>query len=226
MKNQYSIIKKIDLLALFLKKSNLNYEARIIKKISENLSGTAIVVDVQPEYESYISFDIAEMLDELIDSYSKILFLYNGANTVGDIDEYGLKRFYFEKLDWDEDRINKLIDKSTFFDKGYGFFREIMDSDLCYAYPNIVALVKYMISSGIHDIRDLSESDVGKINIDEFLFEDLERYIFHIPELNDIIANWNGSSIMGGGENECLAEVEILADARGLTFNRVEKFTF
>ena len=79
-----------------------------------------------------------------------------------------------------------------------------MDSDLCFAYDDIVALAKYMISSGIHDIRDLSESDVDKANIEELLFENLEDYGFNIPELNDIIANWNGSSIMGGGKNECL----------------------
>ena len=226
MKNQQLIIKKIKLLARFLKNSNLNYESKIIKKISENLSGTVIVVDVQPEYENYIGFDIAEMLDDLIDNYSKILFLYNGADTVGHIDEYGLKQFYFDKLDWDEDRANKLIGKSTFFDKGYGFFRDIMDSDLCFAYSDIVALARYMINTDIHDIRDLSEDDVDKLNIDELLFEDLEDYGFNIPELNDIIANWNGSSIMGGGKNECLAEVEILADARDLVFNRIEKFTF
>jgi hypothetical protein len=65
-----------------------------------------------------------------------------------------------------------------------------------------------------------------KINIEGLLFESLEDHGFNIPELDDIIVKWNGSSIMGGGENECLAEVEILADARGLAFNRVEKFTF
>ena len=210
MKNQQLIIKKIKLLARFLKNSNLNYESRIIKKISENLSGTVIVVDVQPEYENYIGFDIAEMLDDLIDNYSKILFLYNGADTVGYIDEYGLKQFYFDKLDWDEDRANKLIGKSTFFDKGYGFFRDIMDSDLCFAYSDIVALARYMINTDMHDIRDLSEDDVDKLNIDELLFEDLEDYGFNIPELNDIIANWVDADLI---EDPGFCSFEELYDA-------------
>jgi len=185
-----------------------------------------IVVDVQPEYESNTYFDIGDMLHTAVNDYDDVLFLYNGEDTLGMVSESALKDFYFEKLDYDEEAFDDLLSKSTFFDKGYGFFRDVMDSSVCFDRTSIVKIVKYMIDNDIQDIRDLEEEDVDAIGVSELLVDDLEDYGFWVPELEEVLPRWNGSDLAGGARNECMAEVEILGTAQGLSFNHIDSFIY
>ena len=186
--------------------------------------GSLIVVDVQPEYESNTPFDIDDMLRTAAE-YDRVLFLYNGPE-MGMIDEQGLRHYYLEKLDWDQDTFDDLMANASFFDKGYGFFRDVMDSGICFPRQDIIRLVKYMIDNNLGDIRDLEEEDVDNVGISDLLYDDLEDYGFWIPELEEILPRWGGSDIAGGARNECLAEVEILGSALGLSFNQVDQFIY
>jgi len=199
----------------------------IRNKLIEQASnkGSLIVVDIQPEYESGATFDIGDMLRAAAE-YNEVLFLYNGADTLGMIDEQSLRNYYFEKLDYDEETYEELMSVSEFFDKGYGFFRDVMDSDICFDRNSVIKIVKYMIDNDVQDIRDLEEEDVQSIGVSELLFDDLEDYGFWVPELQDVLPQWNGSDIAGGARNECLAEVEILAAAQGLSFRQVNEFIY
>ena len=196
-------------------------------KLIEQASGkgSLIVVDIQPEYESGATFDIGDMLRSAAE-YDRVLFLYNGADTLGMIDEQSLRNYYFEKLDYDEEVYEELMSVSEFFDKGYGFFRDVMDSGICFDRSSVIKIVKYMIDNDVQDIRDLEEEDVEAIGVNELLFDDLEDYGFWVPELQDVLPQWNGSDIAGGARNECLAEVEILAAAQGLSFRQVNEFIY
>lgn len=185
----------------------------------------AVVVDVQPEYENVFSFDVGDLL-HAANEYDKVLFLYNGADTLGMVSEDDLRHYYLKKLDYDEEAYNNLMSGAIFFDKGYGFFRDIMDSSACFDRPSIVKIVGYMIDNNVSDIRDLNEDDVEKIGVGELLFDDLEVYGFWLPELSDVLPLWTGSDIMGGGRNECMAEVEILGNAQGLRFNQRNEFIY
>lgn len=187
--------------------------------------GLLIVVDIQPEYEGGATFDIGDMLRAAAE-YDEVLFLYNGADTLGMIDEASLRNYYFEKLDYDEEVFEELMSVSEFFDKGYGFFRDVMDSGICFDRNSVIKIVKYMIDNDVQDIRELEEEDVEAIGVNELLFDDLEDYGFWVPELQDVLPRWNGSDIAGGARNECLAEVEILAAAQGLSFNQVDQFIY
>ena len=185
-----------------------------------------VVVDIQPEYESNTTFDIGDMLRSAAEDYSSVLFLFNGEDTLGMVSESALKNFYFEKLDYDEEVFDELLSKSEFFDKGYGFFRDVMDSSVCFDRTSIVKIVKYMIDNDIRDIRELEEEDVDAIGVSELLVDDLEDYGFWVPELEEVLPQWNGSDLAGGSRNECMAEVEILGAAQGLSFNHVDQFIY
>ena len=187
--------------------------------------GSLIVVDIQPEYESGVTFDIGDMLRAAAE-YDEVLFLYNGADTLGMIDEQSLRNYYFEKLNYDEETYQELMSVSEFFDKGYGFFRDVMDSNICFDRNSVIKIVKYMIDNNVQDIRDLDEEDVQSIGVSELLFDDLEDYGFWVPELQDVLPQWNGSDIAGGARDQCLAEVEILAAAQGLSFRQVDEFIY
>jgi hypothetical protein len=103
-----------------------------------------VVVDIQPEYESNTTFDIGDMLRAAAEDYDSVLFLYNGEDTLGMVSEDALKNYYFEKLDYDVEAYEELLSNSEFFDKGYGFFRDVMDSNVCFDRSSIVKIVKYM----------------------------------------------------------------------------------
>ena len=199
---------------------------RVLLEQEQGSKGSLVVVDVQPEYESNTRFDIGDMLRTAAEDYSRVLFLFNGEDTLGMISESALKNFYFEKLDYDEEAFEDLLSKSTFFDKGYGFFRDVMDSSVCFDRASIVKIVKYMIDNDIRDIRDLEEEDIESIGVSELLIEDLEDYGFWIPELEEVLPQWSGSDLAGGARNECMAEVEILGAAQGLSFNHVDRFIY
>jgi len=184
-----------------------------------------LVVDVQPEYESNTTFDIGDMLRSATE-YDSVLFLFNGEDTLGMISESALKDYYFEKLDYDEEVFDELLSKSEFFDKGYGFFRDVMDSGVCFDRNQIVKIVKYMLDNDLQDIRDLSEEDVDAIGVNELLFDDLEDYGFYVPELSEVLPSWNGSALAGGARDECMAEVEILGAAQGLNFHHIDDFIY
>ena len=188
-------------------------------------SGSLIVVDIQPEYEPNTPFDIGDMLRTAV-NYDRVLFLYNGEDSLGMISESALKDFYFEKLDYDEEVFEELMSVASFFDKGYGFFRDVMDSSVCFDRLSIVKIVKYMIDKDIRDIRELEEEDIEAIGVSELLVDDLEDYGFWVPELEEILPSWNDSDLVGGARNECMAEVEILGAAQGLSFNHIDDFIY
>ena len=185
-----------------------------------------VVVDIQPEYEDNATFDIGDMLRSAAEEYDSVLFLFNGEDTLGMISESALKNYYFEQLDYDEEVFHELMSKSEFFDKGYGFFRDVMDSGVCFDRNQIVKIVKYMLNNDLHDIRELSEEDIEAIGVDELLFDDLEDYGFWIPDLSEVLPSWSGSALAGGARDECMAEVEILGAAQGLSFNHVDNFIY
>ena len=199
---------------------------KVLLEQEQGSKGNLVVVDVQPEYESNTPFDIGDMLRTAAEDYSRVLFLFNGEDTLGMVSESALKNFYFEKLDYDEELFDDLLSKSTFFDKGYGFFRDVMDSSVCFDRASIVKIVKHMIDNDIRDIRDLEEEDIESIGVSELLIEDLEDYGFWIPDLEDELPSWSGSDLAGGARNECMAEVEILGAAQGLSFNHVNQFIY
>jgi len=199
---------------------------RVLVEQEQGSKGSLVVVDVQPEYESNTPFDIGDMLRTAAEDYSRVLFLFNGEDTLGMVSEFELKNFYLEKLDYDEELFDDLLSKSTFFDKGYGFFRDVMDSSVCFDRASIVKIVKHMIDNDIRDIRDLEEEDIESIGVSELLIDDLEDYGFWIPDLEDELPVWNGSDLAGGARNECMAEVEILGAAQGLNFNHVDRFIY
>ena len=201
--------------------------------LKENVSSdTLVIVDVQPAYESNTPFDIGEMIEWAHENYSRILVLWNGPD-LGYVDQQGLMSFYFEKLgeylgDYEQadEMVYEFGQKSEFFDKGYGFFRDLMDDDRCYPRQHIIKIVKYMLDNDVNMLYDLTEDQFAQIDVPDLLFDELQNYGFNIPELADELPNWNGADIVGGDEDECMAEVLILGTAQGLSFNKIPKYIY
>ena len=103
-----------------------------------------IVVDIQPEYQSSIPFlrEFVKFLNSNYKKLNRLIFLYNGADTLGMISESELQMWWLE-LGLKE----HIIDNSIWFDKGYAYFRYCIDSNI--NDESTVNLVKFMLSKNI-----------------------------------------------------------------------------
>ena len=158
-----------------------------------------------------------------------IVFLYNGADTLGMIDEHSFKEWLLD-LGVDED----IVYNATFYDKGYAFFRYCMDSNI--DETAISNLVKFMIKNNINDSRDIN-SDFWDDFRNEYKGDDystgeirglLENAddMINIPDLMDFIRNYSNIVLTGGGVNECLKEVEIALMSLDKNYNVLSQFTY
>jgi hypothetical protein len=195
--------------------------------ISENQTSgkTLISVDIQPEYKNYINFNLQNWVNTINQHDGTLIFLYNGYDTLGMIDEGGYKEWLFD-LGVEEDIV---YDKAIFYDKGYAFFRYCMDNDI--EDDDIVGLVKMMIEYNINDSRELDKEFWDEF-IERHGYEHVRELIefsddcINIPDLMDFLTRYSNILLCGGGQNECLKEVEIALMALDKPYDRLESFIY
>lgn len=215
-------------------RQSINENNNLVKKKqrliteTEFSSKTIINVDIQPEYKNWITFNINNWVDFINQNgeQNNIVFLYNGADTIGMIEEYEFQNWLIE-LGIDEN----IIENATFYDKGYAFFRYCMDNSI--DEDNIVDLVKYMVGHDITDSRDIdnemwnnfmTETNHTVQDVRELL-ENADDMI-NIPDLMDFLSNYSNIVLTGGGINECLKEVEIALLALDKPYNILSQYTY
>jgi hypothetical protein len=185
-----------------------------------------VVVDIQPEYSSYISFlsNFIDFLNENYDNVSRITFLYNGYDTMGMVNENEYQMWWLENgLD------ESVLDVARFYDKGYAFFRYCMDEGV--DVDKIVGLIKLMVREGVNDSRDLDEEFWDKF-ISEYGHEDVRELLeysddcVNIPDLMDELSNYKNIILCGGGINQCLKEVEIALMSLDKNYSVLTKYTY
>jgi len=168
--------------------------------------------------------------------YDGIYYLYNGADTVGGVDENELKDWLAEKSGMEFDEAYQIMDSMQFYDKVYAFFRYCIDEGI--DNDEIVALVKFMVEKDVNDSRDLDE---------EFWDEFVDRYkeyldlspesvrellkfsddMINIPDLMDFLQRIRGKiTLVGGGLDECLKEVVIALRALDKQYNIDDVWTY
>ncbi|MFA5999557.1 MAG: hypothetical protein WC783_01050 [Candidatus Paceibacterota bacterium] len=167
-----------------------------------------IICDVQPhDVGSYINWNMKAFV-KMVNSYESILVLFNGED-FGWENEFDMMSGY---EDWGIE-----IGSCDFFDKGYAYFRGLMDNGY-----DIDELVKYMVKRDVRDSRDLDEDVLMELlDLDEVPGDNI-----FIPDVKDVLERWNGSDLCGGGANECLAELRILMDAMGMQYNVLNRWVY
>ena len=201
--------------------------------VEYSLEGTTkkelVIVDIQPDYKKYITFNMGSFVDFLNKSYKKyerILYLYNGRETVG-LDDQGSITEWLIEYGLDEEVLNIV----EFYDKGYAFLRNAMDQGI--NEDEIVHLLEYMSSNDLNDSRDLDEDNwlefsrlyPKDIDIKEYL-QDNEDCI-NIPDVLERIKYIkNNFQICGGGKTECLAEVLILIKLCKKRYSLLPQFVY
>lgn len=209
---------------------NKNIDKKKSRLITENkFQGKTIInVDIQPEYQNYITFNLDNWVGFINNNseINNIIFLYNGADTLDMIDEYSYKEWLLE-LGVDED----VLYNATFYDKGYAFFRYCMDNSI--DEDNIADLVKYMVKHNITDSRDIDEEMWNNYMVETNHTQQDVRDLLEnagdmisIPDLMDFLDNYSNIILTGGGINQCLKEVEIALLSLDRDYHTLSEFVY
>jgi hypothetical protein len=186
-----------------------------------------IIIDIQRAYADsceYLVDDMIEYLDE--NDFNSVLYLYNG-------EELGFGNFQEEVSSWiyditEDENIYEQIDQIEDFDKGYGFFRAAMDSMDGNDTDDIVGLIKYMIDNDINDSRDIEDENGDTVDIySKFGVSGLDSGdMVSIPDVIDTLKYKNNPILIGGGRDECLAEIEILLQTLDIDYDLYEPLVY
>jgi hypothetical protein len=209
---------------------NVIREERIKIKETSSIRGKTIInVDIQPEYANWINFDLHEWADWLNENSQQndIIFLYNGADTLGMISERDYKNWLMYDIGVSED----VVWNAEFFDKGYAFFRGCMDNG--WDNDALSDLARLMYKYGISDSRDIGSSKWDKfVSQSEYIDDELREFLegesetFYIPEVMDFLKRKSNILLTGGGANECLKEVEIALDALNKNYKQHRRYIY
>lgn len=144
------------------------------------------------------------------------MVLYNGRDSgLTDDDEFDVSEFLFGKNG---------SQRARYFDKGYAFFRDLMDTGVDEDF--LIELARHLLSLGLNDARELDDEDPFIVQLrDEHGYEK-DDIGFFIPELARRLQNIGPVAVLGGGVNECLAEVLILLKAMRVPFTVVDEFVY
>ena len=195
--------------------------------LTEGVAGKhLVVVDIQPEYENGFNYwleDFIEYLNENYQTLNNLTFLYNGAETLGMIEEGDYKMWWLEN-GLDED----ILYSARFYDKGYAFFRYCLDE---IGENETTNLVRHMLANDVHDSRELDE-DFWNTFVQKYGDDDVRELMefsddcINIPDLIDEIKHYNNIVVCGGGVHECLKEVEIAFNAINKPYQTLDEFTY
>jgi len=192
--------------------------------VNEKRKNNIIVVDVQPMYKNYMPIDLYEF-GQFIKEQGKILYYFNGPDTVGDDTKNDIIQWLYEQSDYDDDLHTKLTSKDViWYDKGYAFLRGWMDNGADDGF--IKKALRYMMSKKVFDSRDIDPEDWEDKFPDDWS-DDYDMDNINLPDIPlNILRKFSGSFIVGGGKNECLKEVQILMSAFNIKAKEVRKYIY
>lgn len=181
------------------------------------------VVDVQPGYHPHCGFMAKRLMRALNETQAPVVALFVGDDILDD-DERAVKAY------WLEHGANaELLARTRFVEKGYGFFRGWMDMGI--SDEDLVEVVSYMRKQGLTSSDDLddallqvaltqpNESDIS-------LMQSTPIYLPYYLEDNGSLRSSREWATCGGGSDECLKEVELWMQTRGLFYERASAHTY
>lgn len=195
----------------------------IVLESNNKYSGeTFICIDIQKEYSSGINF-LEEWVDFINKNHedNKIVLIWNGPE-VGGPEDWDYKMWLMD-IGIEEDA----FDYISFQDKYYAFFRDPMDEGI--DLDDVLSIIKFMHENNINDSREIDDDKLNdicdKLGIEPYMFNGDGGNIY-IPDIMDYIDRFDNFYLMGGGEYECLAEIELLCQLLGKNFKKLSKFIY
>jgi len=174
-----------------------------------------IIVDIQPSYRIHMDMDMKDFTNWLNHhDYLDILYLFNGPY-LGYENEHEIKEWLY---DYGLDDTRNI----EFFEKNYGFFRDMMDSGA--SDEEIITLGKYMIENNIFSTINIKENIPGVSK----KWLNTNNYSIYIPDLQNVLLKFLDKNdkplLIGGGKYECFKEVLLLLQMNNFKWDEESQF--
>jgi len=187
--------------------------------LTEKRKNNVIVVDVQPDYEKFIDFSLYNFCN-FLNNQNKILYFYNGTETVGTDTKYSISDFLYE-YGLNEDKFNEII----WIDKGYAFFRDWMDMGIDDG--TMKQVIRFMLLNKANSSDEIPEEKWMEYFPDIMHKIDIEYSSIYLPDIKiNKLKTWSGSYLCGGSRLECLKEMQILLSVFNIKYTLVKEFIY
>ena len=181
-----------------------------------------IVVDMQPCYDHACSELIEPAIEEMEKADNIIMFWVGDGlseDTEDSVAEYWMNY----------GATPETVSKIRFIEKGYGFFRDWMDTGV--PDDTIIDVVRYMNSIGLSDSRDVPDKVMRKFREVGSIFPGWEVKLpdiggLFIPKFDLDLFKGKEWKIFGGARYECLPEVELWLKAHYIETERLDHLSW
>lgn len=172
-----------------------------------------LVVDVQPAYARWCDSIVKDVVKRINNTRKPTVVMWVGEGITAD-SELDVRDY----LHMHGARPGKLHN-CRFIEKDYGFFRSWMDSGV--DADTIVKVGREMYAS---DSLSSDELDLEAIGVNAY---DLPDSDIILPSFDDrLLQHLTAFDTCGGGDNECLAEVELYLQMKNKAFNRLDHIIY
>ena len=177
-----------------------------------------VLVDFQPVYDALCQRVFEYVVKELNKGlFNRCIAFYNG-------EELGLNskneviQYYMEN-GVNEDIVNQI----EFTEKGYGYLRDLMDEGVDDSI--IIKIIRYLITNRLNDISQIDDEEMLNWLDDHGIRPD--EFHLSIPDVPIArLKSLSGFRLGGGGEHECLREIELLCNALNIRYKRVSQWVY
>ena len=190
--------------------------------LTEANTNSVILVDFQEGYKNAGGYDraISSAVEYINKKQPEVTAFYNGAD-VGFDDQPDDIMWHYMEYGLDED----LTHLFTFKEKSYAWLRNWMDEGVDDAMT--IRVVRYLVMHDMNDSRDVEDEEWLKLVGEDFQFYDDREMGIFIPDID--IGNLkalSNSLLGGGGEHECLKEMQLLMNAFNIKYKLVGEWIY
>lgn len=174
-----------------------------------------LVVDVQPEYDAFCKHITQRVARRINNTVKPITIMWVGQGISSDTED-SVREYLI-----DHGARRRRLAEACFIEKDYGFFRDWMDCEV----PKelIIKAGKSMLREGVRSSSDLDlEALFGKRHSELPDWGGLSLPSFDLAPLQAV----DQLETCGGGDEECLAEMELWLDMTGKPYKRLSSLVY
>lgn len=210
--------------------------------LTEGTGVNLLIVDVQPEYNTWCGRILPGVQNLIEKCRAKIVIVYNdfgGGDEMVDVqhylggvseeDAYGIYNDETDEYDEAEQTVlQQKLQNATYYQKEFGFLRTFMDRGVSDAV--IIEIMRAMYQAKVNDSRDLPLESMSKrvqqdINQNGIGWEDEGIYLQDWVPVT-MLKQLSPFYMVGGGRDECLREIELICNAFNIRYTRVDSLIY
>lgn len=179
-----------------------------------------LAIDVQPEYSSHANSIIGKFCSFLNTFKGPIICYYNGSEVGVEDTPQDLGSYYLENGLEEE-----VLEKITFKEKGYAFFRDWMDLGM--ERGDLITAIRYLVIHRIWDSKEVEDWSLVYGNRWEKVSSIVEGGSIFIPDINISDLKALGYCYLcGGAKNECLSEFRLILEAFNIPYKLLSNLVY